>query len=612
MSIGIIAADRWIPACQAAKHDAANLPCSDAGAGFGARVEAGPGLVAAATAAQTPLLLDSNGAGFAFVRNPPGSDSLQPAHEAAGARLCSHFTKPIDVATGGLDWSLTWQCLQATTWIKAVWDKGHARELQLLGVPNVVHLQAAARHHSYDTSPIDPTHQRPTVSIIAGVESTCFTGAGQLTQDGLLAGQLVLAGQRELGPSTDFFDLYHKRYRLSDVIGAGEDPAVAGTKAQSYFSAKSVYRAARSIQHRDRYAVLLKRQLGDGCLLAGDGWNAMYKLPTTPAPADDDARINHYRSVAINVCLGSGCADTSLDPQAFDIAAAGGFLLCHDCPELAGCFDVGTDCASFATEEELLDKIRYYLTHPEDRVATAAAGQRRALAEHLYSHRLTRVLDTVAPKPPPVTFATSSGWDDMQQLAPEPHIVLDCGAHIGQSAATFRRMYPAAEIYAFEPVGALFEQLAQRCQQIGAHAIRKAVGDRNGAATINLTASDFSNSLLGYQEGNPCNKYHREVGSEQVEVCTLDRWCDQAGVDPTKVGVMKLDLQGAELMALRGAARLLEHARAVFLEVSFVPLYKDAPLFDEVDRFMTDRGFRRHGVYPSDQPHNWGDALYVR
>ncbi len=117
---------------------------------------------------------------------------------------------------------------------------------------------------------------------------------------------------------------------------------------------------------------------------------------------------------------------------------------------------------------------------------------------------------------------------------------------------------------------------------------------------------------MGYEDGNPCAKWTRIVGKEEVEVCTLDRWCEQAGVDPRKVGLLKLDVQGAELKALYGARKLLETTKLVYLEVSFVPIYKDCPLFDEIDRFMTECGYRRHAVYPSDQPHNWGDALYIK
>jgi|GEM_PF-3167114 len=41
-------------------------------------------------------------------------------------------------------------------------------------------------------------------------------------------------------------------------------------------------------------------------------------------------------------------------------------------------------------------------------------------------------------------------------------------------------------------------------------------------------------------------------------------------------------------------------------------MYKDAPLSDDIDRYLTECGYRRYGIYPSDQPHHWGDALYVK
>ena len=76
--------------------------------------------------------------------------------------------------------------------------------------------------------------------------------------------------------------------------------------------------------------------------------------------------------------------------------------------------------------------------------------------------------------------------------------------------------------------------------------------------------------------------------------------------------LVKLDVQGAELKALHGAQRVLKTATAVYLEVSFVSIYKNCPLFGEIDSFMKSHGYDRRALYPSDQPHNWGDALYVK
>ena len=47
----------------------------------------------------------------------------------------------------------------------------------------------------------------------------------------------------------------------------------------------------------------------------------------------------------------------------------------------------------FTDERDLLEKIRYYLHHPRERIEIALAGQRRTLSEHLYSHRIGRLVE---------------------------------------------------------------------------------------------------------------------------------------------------------------------------------------------------------------------------
>ena len=222
------------------------------------------------------------------------------------------------------------------------------------------------------------------------------------------------------------------------------------------------------------------------------------------------------------------------------------------------------------------------------------------------------MLQAVKPKPLPVEYSTSNLWDDVKSLAPQADVVLDCGANVGQMASGFRNAYPNAEIYSFEPVSAVFEALRSQSETLRVHPVHKAVGDRNGTTTINLTAGAEAHSLLGFLEGNPCEKWTRVVGREQVGVCTLDRWCEENQIDPRRVDILKLDVQGAELQALQGARKLLETTKVVYLEVSFVPIYKEGPLFGEIDAFLSRCGYRRHAIYPSDQPCHWGDALYAK
>jgi FkbM family methyltransferase len=213
---------------------------------------------------------------------------------------------------------------------------------------------------------------------------------------------------------------------------------------------------------------------------------------------------------------------------------------------------------------------------------------------------------------PPFCFAATNKWEDCKRYCPHPEVALDCGANVGQTARNLRQAYPAATIYCFEPVSEAYDQLEAIAHELDVLPVQAAVSNENGVRSINLTASLESNSLLGYlAESNPLATPHRVIGTERVRVWRLDDWCNEAGVAPEQVGVLKMDVQGAELLALSGAERVLRTVQAVLLEVAFLPFYEDCPLFSDVDAFMTARGFRRAALYASVMPEVWADALYV-
>jgi hypothetical protein len=96
-----------------------------------------------------------------------------------------------------------------------------------------------------------------------------------------------------------------------------------------------------------------------------------------------------------------------------------------------------------------------------------------------------------------------------------------------------------------------------------------------------------------------------------------------------RIDFLKMDVQGAELDVIRGAERLLDSTSVIQLEVEFVPMYKDQPLFGDLDRELRNRGFIFHCFLsqsgrmfqPFAHPGNvsahlrqtlWAEALYVR
>ncbi len=85
-----------------------------------------------------------------------------------------------------------------------------------------------------------------------------------------------------------------------------------------------------------------------------------------------------------------------------------------------------------------------------------------------------------------------------------------------------------------------------------------------------------------------------------------------------KVGLLVLDLQGAEIMALSGAHFFLARVNAVICEVNLISNYKGCGLEADVDRVFTAAGFTKQlaiyhelyddlGRFPA-----WGECLYYR
>lgn len=78
----------------------------------------------------------------------------------------------------------------------------------------------------------------------------------------------------------------------------------------------------------------------------------------------------------------------------------------------------------------------------------------------------------------------------------------------------------------------------------------------------------------------------RPKGTIRVQVTTIDEFVDRQEIE--RIDVLKLDIQGAELMALRGATNTLRnmHVQVIYTESLFVPHYEGNALFHELWSFL--------------------------
>jgi len=210
-------------------------------------------------------------------------------------------------------------------------------------------------------------------------------------------------------------------------------------------------------------------------------------------------------------------------------------------------------------------------------------------------------------------------YDVMVRLvAPDRvHAILDAGASDGRVARRLLKRYPGAQVHAFEPQAAYRDALATFARdEPRFHPEFRVLSDRAHEATLHLTRERGVTSL--YEPSALLRAAAPEASVvesvEPVEAVTLDAWAAERGVGA--IELMKLDIQGGELAALRGAANLLRTSTiALYTEVLFNPLYENGALFGELDRFLRTCGFVLFNLFkPAADPRGlllWGNAVYV-
>jgi hypothetical protein len=77
-------------------------------------------------------------------------------------------------------------------------------------------------------------------------------------------------------------------------------------------------------------------------------------------------------------------------------------------------------------------------------------------------------------------------------------------------------------------------------------------------------------------------------------MCTIDSILKELG--SAQPDLIKLDIQGYELEALKGASLAMEKAQAILMEVSIIDMYHNNPLLHDVTVFMSDRDFVAYDI----------------
>jgi FkbM family methyltransferase len=164
--------------------------------------------------------------------------------------------------------------------------------------------------------------------------------------------------------------------------------------------------------------------------------------------------------------------------------------------------------------------------------------------------------------------------------------IIDVGANQGSWSLMAKRVFPSANLILVEPQLDMKPMLETFVAEFpGSHFVMAGAGAKPGMLTLTIWDDRQGSSFLPKPDVKASGK------QRQVEIVTIDDLLRTRGLPIPEL--IKLDIQGFEIEALKGAAGTFGRTDAYILEVSLFSFdaVPDIPLFSDVVHFMLNSGY---------------------
>jgi FkbM family methyltransferase len=204
---------------------------------------------------------------------------------------------------------------------------------------------------------------------------------------------------------------------------------------------------------------------------------------------------------------------------------------------------------------------------------------------------------------------TISNIPKLKSCGFEPAHILDIGANVGEWAAKTQKIFPRAGIFMIEGNAYCSDKLTAT----GIPFEISLVGNYEGSSTYYIDSHDLTST------GNSIFKENSDLFSDALEVTvpisTIDNIVARRGLPPFQY--MKMDIQGAELIALEGARKTLQSIEVIITEAALMEYNNFGNSFLEMYVLLDKLGYGLFDIVDviRDHQHNVAfqfDVLWVR
>jgi FkbM family methyltransferase len=185
--------------------------------------------------------------------------------------------------------------------------------------------------------------------------------------------------------------------------------------------------------------------------------------------------------------------------------------------------------------------------------------------------------------------------------------IFDIGACEGESSVRYSRQFPNARVCCFEPIPSNFKLIQHNIAEFEASKVQAfeiCLSDKDGEAEFHVSSGkpdEFNGKDVDWEFGNKSssllppdkllatNKWLEFKNEIKVSTIKLDTFLSREKID--QIDFAHMDVQGAELMVLRGAGKKINVIKNIWLEVESIPLYEGQPVKKDVESFMSNLGY---------------------
>lgn len=197
-------------------------------------------------------------------------------------------------------------------------------------------------------------------------------------------------------------------------------------------------------------------------------------------------------------------------------------------------------------------------------------------------------------------------------------VIFDVGACDGSSISDFKKMFPEAKIYSFEPYHESYNGLVEFSKFFSnIKHFKMALSNFDGSSIFFVNKLKATNSLLETKITHSFIDDHTIPESTvRVQTKKIDTFMFEHNI--SFIDILKLDVQGAEMMVLEGAkeALLNKQIGIIYSEIWFQESYKNQPLYHNIATYLGEYNYYPFGIYNmhyrKDGHFLWGDAIFLK